>query len=77
MAIQRGFYDVLVTACAKYPYNIAVKYYNNGSYQTHTYSELYGVCEYLSQNLQQLECDKTAIAVVSERNHIIPCIVAA
>lgn len=75
--MKRGYYDVFVQTCAKNPSSIAVRLYDNGNYKNFTYSELYGVCEYLSQNLQQLKCNKGIIGLVSERNIIIPCIIAA
>lgn len=77
MNLKRGYYDVFVKTCAKYPSNVAVRYYDDGTYKTYTYSELYGVCEYISQNLQQLKCNKGVIGLVSERNIIIPCMIAA
>ncbi|KAF9814728.1 hypothetical protein SFRURICE_014823 [Spodoptera frugiperda] len=77
MKVKRGYYDVFVDTCAKYPSNIAVRHYVDGVYKTYTYSELYGVCEYLSQKLQLLQCNRGVIGLVSERNIIIPCIIAA
>lgn len=77
MKLTRGYYDVFVRTCAKYPSNIAVRYYHDGIYKTYTYSELYGACEYIFQNLQHLNCNKGVIGLVSERNNIIPCIIAA
>lgn len=52
-------------------------HYKEGDYIAYTYSELYGVCEYISQNLQQLECDKGIVGILSQRNCIIPCAIAA
>ncbi|XP_028161809.1 beta-alanine-activating enzyme [Ostrinia furnacalis] len=77
MKLKRGYYDVFVQTCAKNPSSIAVRHYDNGIYKNYTYSELYGVCEYISQNLQQLKCNKGIIGLVSERNIIIPCVIAA
>ncbi|XP_072942100.1 beta-alanine-activating enzyme isoform X2 [Epargyreus clarus] len=77
MKAKRGYYDVFVRSCARYPSNIAVRLYNNGVYLHYTYSELYGICEYISQNLQQLKCNKGVIGVLSQRNIIIPCVLAA
>lgn len=77
MKVKRGYYDVFVRTCAKYPSSIAVRHYDNGVYKNYTYSELYGVCEYMTQNLQQLKCNKGIIGLVSERNIIIPCVIAA
>ncbi|XP_013185822.2 beta-alanine-activating enzyme [Amyelois transitella] len=77
MKVKHGYYDVFVRTCAKSPSNIAVRHFYNGSYKTYTYSELYGVCEYISQNMQQLQCSKGIIGLVSERNVIIPCVIAA
>lgn len=77
MKFKRGYYDVFVRTCAKYPSKIAIREYENGVYKNYSYSELYGGCEYISQNLQQLECNKGIIGLVSERNILIPCIIAA
>ncbi|XP_075972142.1 aminoadipate-semialdehyde dehydrogenase [Anticarsia gemmatalis] len=77
MKVKRGYYDVFVKTCAKYPSSVAVRHYDDGVYKNYTYSELYGVCEYISQNLQQLKCNKGVIGLVSERNIIIPCMIAA
>ncbi|CAH2244632.1 jg3861 [Pararge aegeria aegeria] len=77
MKLKHGYYDIFVRTCAKNPSRIAVRHYNNGVYSNYTYSELYGVCEYISQNLQQLVCGKGIIGLVSERNIIIPCVIAA
>nr|XP_026491057.1 beta-alanine-activating enzyme [Vanessa tameamea] len=77
MKFKYGYYDVFVRTCAKYPSSIAIRHYDNGFYKTYTYSELYGVCEYISQNLQQLTCKKGIIGLISERNIIIPCVIAA
>lgn len=77
MTHNRGYYDVFVRTCAKYPSNVAVRHYVNEEYKTYTYSELYGVCEYIAQNLQQLQCNRGVIGLVSERNIIIPCVIAA
>ncbi|KAF9421749.1 hypothetical protein HW555_002430 [Spodoptera exigua] len=77
MKVKRGYYDVFVDTCAKYSSNIAVRHYVDGVYNTYTYSELYGVCEYLSQKLQLLQCNRGVIGLVSERNIIIPCVIAA
>ncbi|KAM3967927.1 aminoadipate-semialdehyde dehydrogenase [Aphomia sociella] len=77
MKFNRGYYDVFVRTCAKNPSNIAVRHYQDGVYKNYTYSELYGVCEYISQNIQQLKCSRGIIGLMSERNIIIPCIVAA
>ncbi|XP_045492128.1 beta-alanine-activating enzyme [Colias croceus] len=77
MKFKRGYYDVFVNTCANYPSNIAIRHYNNGLYKNYTYSELYGVCEYISQNLQQLNCNKGIIGLITERNIIVPCIIAA
>ncbi|CAH4036098.1 unnamed protein product [Pieris brassicae] len=75
--MKRGYYDVFVRTCAIYPSNIAIRQYNNGYYSTYTYSELYGICEYISQNLQQLNCTKGIVGLISERNIIVPCVIAA
>ncbi|XP_034825211.1 beta-alanine-activating enzyme [Maniola hyperantus] len=77
MKLRHGYYDMFVRTCAKYPSRIAMRHYVNDAYKNYTYSELYGVCEYISQNLQQLVCGKGIIALVSERNIIIPCVIAA
>lgn len=77
MKSDRGYYDVFIRTCAKFPSSIAMRYYENGIYANYTYSELYGVCEYISQNLQQLNCTTGIIGLVSERNIITPCIIAA
>ncbi|XP_023942105.2 beta-alanine-activating enzyme [Bicyclus anynana] len=77
MKLRNGYYDIFVRTCAKNPSRVAMRYYNMGIYNNYTYSELYGVCEYISQNLQQLVCGKGIIALVSERNIIIPCVIAA
>ncbi|XP_022829044.1 acyl-CoA synthetase family member 4 homolog [Spodoptera litura] len=77
MKVKRGYYDVFVDTCAKYPSHIAVRHYVDGVYKTYTYSELYGVCEYLSQKLQLMQCNRGVIGLISERNIIIPCIIAA
>ncbi|XP_053599976.1 beta-alanine-activating enzyme [Plodia interpunctella] len=77
MKVKHGYYDVFVRTCARSPSNIAVRHYQNGVYKTYSYSELYGVCEYMSQILQQLHCNRGIIGLVSERNVIIPCIIAA
>lgn len=77
MKFKRGYYDVFVRTCAKSPSKIAVRLYDNGAYKKYTYSELYGVCEYISQNIQQLDSGKGVIGLVSERNIIIPCVIAA
>ncbi|CAH0628587.1 unnamed protein product [Chrysodeixis includens] len=77
MKVKRGYYDVFVRTCGKYSSNVAVRHYDNGVYKNYTYSELYGVCEYISQNLQQVTCNKGVIGLVSERNIIIPCVIAA
>lgn len=68
---------MFLRACGKWPSNIAVRSYNDGKFNTYTYSELYGICEYICQNLQQLKCTKGLIGLVSERNVIIPCVIAA
>lgn len=75
--MKRGYYDVFVKTCANYPSNIAIRHYNNGYYDTYTYSELYGTCEYISQNLQQVNCNKGLVGLISERNIIVPCVIAA
>ncbi|XP_026765180.2 beta-alanine-activating enzyme [Galleria mellonella] len=77
MKFKRGYYDVFLQTCAKNPSRIAVRHYDNSIYKHYTYSELYGVCEYISQNLQQLKCNKGIIGLISERNIIIPCVIAA
>ncbi|CAH0397000.1 unnamed protein product [Chilo suppressalis] len=77
MKFKRGYYDIFLQTCAKNPSNIAVRHYNNGIYRYYTYSELYGVCEYISQNLQILKCNKGVIGLVSERNIIVPAVIAA
>lgn len=73
----RGYYDIFIRTCAKYPSKTAVIQYDNGVYNHYTYSELYGICEYLTQNLQQLKCNKGTIGLISERNIAIPCLIAA
>ena len=77
MKVKRGYYDVFVNTCAKYPSSIAVRHYVGDGYKNYTYSELYGVCEYISQQLQNRQCNKGVIGLVSERNIIIPCVIAA
>lgn len=77
MKNTRGFYDMFIRTCAKWPSNTAVQYYNRGKYDIYSYSELYGVCEYISQNLQQLQCNNGIIGIISKTNVIIPCIIAA
>ncbi|KAJ8725277.1 hypothetical protein PYW07_016235 [Mythimna separata] len=57
--------------------SIAVRHYVDDVYKNYTYSELYGVCEYISQQLQFRQCNKGVIGLVSERNIIIPCVIAA
>ncbi|CAK1544708.1 unnamed protein product [Leptosia nina] len=77
MENKRGYYDIFVNTCATYPSNVAVRHYNNGVYENYSYSELYGVCEYISQNLQQINCTKGIVGLVSDRNIIVPCVIAA
>uniref|UniRef100_A0A2A4K170 AMP-dependent synthetase/ligase domain-containing protein n=1 Tax=Heliothis virescens TaxID=7102 RepID=A0A2A4K170_HELVI len=77
MKVKRGYYDVFVNTCAKFPSNVAVRHYVDGVYKNYTYSELYGVCEYISQKLQLMLCNKGVIGLVSKRNIIIPCVIAA
>lgn len=77
MTMNRGYYDVFMRTCARSPGNVAIRQYECGKYHTYAYSELYGVCEYVSQNLQQLKCNKGVIALVSEKNAIIPSVIAA
>ncbi|KOB65607.1 putative AMP dependent ligase [Operophtera brumata] len=77
MRVQRGYYDVFIRTCGKYPSKTAVIHYVDGIYKSYTYSELYGLCEYLTQNLKQLKCNKGAIGLISERNIAIPCLIAA
>ncbi|XP_059051331.1 beta-alanine-activating enzyme [Achroia grisella] len=77
MKFKRGYYDVFLRTCAKSPSSIAVRHYENGVYRSYTYSELYGVCEYISQNLQQIKCNKGIIGLISKRNIIIPSVIAA
>ncbi|KAG7305456.1 hypothetical protein JYU34_009525 [Plutella xylostella] len=77
MKSKNGYYDLFVQMCAKFPSNIAIREYSNGRYNTYSYSELYGVCEYIYQNLQQLHCTKGVIGILSDRNMIVPCVIAA
>lgn len=77
MKLKHGYYDIFVQTCAKYSSKVAVRYYKDGAYKNYTYSELYGVCEYISQNLLQLTCKKGIIGLVSKRNILIPCVIAA
>ncbi|XP_068627753.1 beta-alanine-activating enzyme [Battus philenor] len=77
MKSRRGFYDVFVKTCAINPSKKAVCQYNNGEYNIYTFSELFGVCEYISQNLLQLECNKDIVGLVTDRNVIVPCAIAA
>nr|XP_021188937.2 beta-alanine-activating enzyme [Helicoverpa armigera] len=77
MKVKRGYYDVFVNTCARFPSNVAVRHYVDGVYKNYMYSELYGVCEYISQKLQLMLCNKGVIGLVSERNIIIPCVIAA
>ncbi|KAJ2950398.1 hypothetical protein O0L34_g8642 [Tuta absoluta] len=79
MKCKRGFYDVFLRTCAKYPSRVAMRSYDEDEdcYECYTYSELYGVCEYIAQQLQQLNCNKGVIGLVCTTNIIIPCVVAA
>lgn len=77
MKFTRGYYDTFVKTCAKYPSNNAVRVYSNDEYKCYTYSEMYGVCEYIAQSLQQFQCSKSIIGLVSRTNMIIPCVIAA
>lgn len=77
MVYKQGYYDMFVRTCARWPANVAVRQKLDSGYVTYTYSELYGVCEYISQNLQQLHCTRGIIGLVSSRNVIIPCVIAA
>ncbi|KAL4709338.1 hypothetical protein ACJJTC_007070 [Scirpophaga incertulas] len=77
MKFKRGYYDIFIQTCAKNPSKTAVKHFENGMYKNYTYSELYGICEYIAQNLQQIKCRKGVIGIVSERNAIIPSVLAA
>ncbi|KAI5636617.1 AMP-binding enzyme domain-containing protein [Phthorimaea operculella] len=79
MKCKRGFYDDFVRTCAKYPSRVAMRSYDEDEecYKCYTYSELYGVCEYIAQQLQQLDCNKGVIGLVCTTNIIIPCVVAA
>ncbi|CAG5044755.1 unnamed protein product [Parnassius apollo] len=38
---------------------------------------MYGVCEYISQSLLQLKCYKDVIGLLTDRNVIVPCVIAA
>lgn len=77
MKYKRGYYDMFIRTCGKWPSNVAVKIYNGGKYDTYTYSELFGVSEYISQNLQQLQCTQGLIGFVTERNALIPSCISA
>lgn len=77
MKRKNGYYDVFLQTCARYPSKIALRIYDNGIYRHYTYSEIYGACEYISQNLQQLKFSRGVIGLVSDRNIIIPCVIAA
>ncbi|XP_049888105.1 beta-alanine-activating enzyme [Pectinophora gossypiella] len=77
MKYKRGYYDVFVRTCAVHPSRVAVRLYQDNKYKCYTYSELYGVCEYISQQLQQLHCNKGVIGLVSKTNIIVPCVIAA
>ncbi|XP_013140659.1 PREDICTED: acyl-CoA synthetase family member 4 [Papilio polytes] len=77
MKSKRGFYDVFVKTCAVNPSKKAVRQYKNETYNTYTYSELFGVCEYISQILLQLDCNREVIGLVTDRNVIVPCAIAA
>ncbi|XP_061706297.1 beta-alanine-activating enzyme isoform X2 [Cydia pomonella] len=77
MKHKRGYYDVFVRTCAKNPSRVAVTLYKDGAYKKYTYSELYGVCECISQNIQQFQNKRGVIGLISKRNILIPCVVAA
>ncbi|CAG9563352.1 unnamed protein product [Danaus chrysippus] len=77
MKRKNGYYDVFLQTCARYPSKIALRIYDNGMYRHYTYSEIYGACEYISQNIQQLKFSRGVIGLVSDRNIIIPCVIAA
>lgn len=77
MKSNRGFYDIFVKTCAINPSKQAVRQYTNGKYLTFTYSELFGICEYISQHLLQLKCNKNIVGLLTDRNVIVPCAIAA
>ncbi|XP_041973079.1 beta-alanine-activating enzyme isoform X2 [Aricia agestis] len=77
MKPKYGYYDVFVRTCAKYPSETAIKVYEDGNYTSYAYSELYGVCEYIVQNIQQVTCDKGIIGLLTDRNPLVPSLIAA
>ncbi|XP_047989312.1 beta-alanine-activating enzyme [Leguminivora glycinivorella] len=77
MKHKRGYYDIFVRTCAKHPSRVAVTLYKDGTYKNYTYSELYGVCECITQNIQQFQNKRGVIGLISKRNILIPCVVAA
>ncbi|VVC89812.1 unnamed protein product [Leptidea sinapis] len=77
MKFKHGYYKMFVNTCAKYPSRVAMRHHCDGQFINYTYSELYGICEYLSQNMQQLNCNKNIIGLITDRNIIIPCLIAS
>ncbi|XP_050679939.1 beta-alanine-activating enzyme isoform X4 [Leptidea sinapis] len=77
MKFKHGYYKMFVNTCAKYPSRVAMRHHCRGQFINYTYSELYGICEYLSQNMQQLNCNKNIIGLITDRNIIIPCLIAS